>query len=202
METVRSFIAIELPAEIKQGLTRLQSRLKAATNCPARWVAPDGIHLTLNFLGDVAIPKVNDIKQVMIETCAEFTPFELRLAGLGVFPNLDRPQVVWVGLGGDLDSLIKLQKQLAERLIPLGFRPEKRSFSPHLTLARLREEASPDERKRLGGVIATTACDIKCVIPVESVNLMRSQLTPAGAIYSRLGAASLNKVNSKPRRGL
>ena len=189
---VRAFIAIELPDEARRDLAHLQEKLKQACGyCPAKWVAPGSIHLTLNFLGDVPLPKLEDIKSAVAQAGLASRPFELALGGLGAFPNLERPHVVWVGLDGDLDRLVKMQKHLEELLAKLGFPPENRPFSPHLTLARVRDEASPADRKKLGQVIGATVRENNCSIPVHSISLIKSQLTPAGPVYTVLFSASL-----------
>ena len=134
-EQVRSFIAVELPQETQHELARLQERLeKACGYCPAKWVAPGSIHLTLNFLGDVSLSKLDDIKSAVSRSVAGMNAFELTLAGLGAFPNLERPHVIWVGLSGDVENLSKIQKRLEQKLAGLGFNLENRPFSPHLTL--------------------------------------------------------------------
>ena len=192
---MRAFIAIELPAEMKQELSQLQERLKKACNyCPARWVASGNMHLTLSFLGDVAQSRLDDIKEAIAEASVEASPFELRLDGLGAFPNLERPHVVWAGLSGDTDRLMRLQQHLEELLERLGFGREHRLFSPHLTLARVRDEASSSDKQRLGQAIGSTTCDAACSIPVESVYLVESQLTAAGPIYTMLFSAGLSST--------
>jgi RNA 2',3'-cyclic 3'-phosphodiesterase len=186
-EKARLFIAIELSYEVKSELTRLQERLKKACGfCPARWVAADNIHLTLNFLGDVALVKVDDITTAIQTTAREFSAFELSLSETGAFPNLDRPHVVWVGLGGEVAKLLSLQKRLESLLADVGFKPEDRAFSPHLTLARVKDEASPADKKRLGEAIAKTKCEDKCTVPVDSISLIKSELTPSGPVYTIL----------------
>lgn len=193
-EQVRSFIAIELPQETKHELARLQERLKRACGyCPARWVAAESIHLTLNFLGDVPRSKLDDIKSAVAQACAEAGTFELALASLGAFPNLERPHIVWVGLSGDVERLLKIQKRLEQLLAGLGFDPENRPFSPHLTLARVRDEASAADKKRLGQAICSTTCKTDYSIPVRQVSLIKSQLTPAGPVYTILSSAELGR---------
>jgi RNA 2',3'-cyclic 3'-phosphodiesterase len=185
--TTRLFIAIELTEEVKGELGRIEERLKKACgDCPAKWVAPDKIHLTLNFLGDVALTKIDAIKAAIAQAAAEHRPFQLSLSAPGAFPNLDRPHVVWVGLEGDGEKLLALQKRLEQLLAGLGFPPEARPFSPHLTLARVRDEATPADRKKLGEAILKTRCETDCSISVGSVSLIRSQLTPAGPVYTIL----------------
>ena len=110
---------------------------------------------------------------------------------MGVFPNLRRVQVVWVGMDGEIDKLRQLQKRIEFNLAPLGFAAETRPFTPHLTLARLRDRALPGERERLGQLIAGTKFETVHTIKVDSINLMRSQLTREGAIYSRLSSVEL-----------
>jgi len=189
---LRCFVAIELPEAVKRELTRIQSQLKNAGNAPAKWVDPQGIHLTLQFLGDVdeiLIPRVSEAVRL---GCAGSAPFGLALGGPGVFPNPARPRVVWVGLTGDLDSLNRLQQGIEVRLKDLGFTPEDRAFTPHLTLARVREEAAPPERQKLGKIV-TEFKPAAAGFRVTEVSLMRSQLNPGGAIYTRLSAAELKQ---------
>ena len=190
MEQIRSFIAIELPQQLKLELSRLQAGLQ--TDRPrVKWVAAEGIHLTLKFLGNVPAGKIDAVTQVMTASAARSSPFQLDVGGLGAFPNLKRVQVVWVGLGGQLDRLKSLQQSLESGLEPLGFAAEKRSFSPHLTLARVGNEATPAERQHLGELIAATDFASQSAIRVNGIVLMRSQLTPRGAIYSRMASTQL-----------
>lgn len=195
VEHVRSFIAIELPQETQRELAHLQERLKRDCGyCPARWAAPEGIHLTLNFLGDVPLAKLDNIKSAVTQASAVMDAFELTLSGLGAFPDVERPHVVWVGLKGDVEKMSEIQKRLEQLLTGLGFSPEKRPFSPHLTLARVRDEASTTDKKRLGQAIGSTTCDRDCSIPVQKISLIKSQLTPAGPIYTVLFSAALGQT--------
>jgi len=193
MEQVRSFIAIELPDELKLGLFQLQAQLKTGKQPPVKWVDPYSIHLTLKFLGNISTDKISGITGA-IETAAQgVSPLYLELKGLGAFPNLRRVQVVWVGLSGELARLGELQRRIESNLAPLGFAPESRPFKPHLTLARLREQASLDERQSFGELIAGTRSEAVYGFKADSISLMRSQLTREGAIYSRLGLVGLGK---------
>ena len=191
MEQIRSFIAIELPDDLKSGLSELQSRLKAAGHAPVKWVDPYSIHLTLKFLGNIAAGRVDEITRVMEAAAREISLFHLEVGGLGAFPNLRRVQVVWVGVGGEVEQLGQLQRRIESGLAPLGFAPESREFRPHLTIARLREQASLDERQNFGQLIGSTGFEAVYRFGVDSINLMRSQLTPKGAIYSRISSARL-----------
>ena len=193
MEQVRSFIAIELPDELKLGLTQLEAQLKMSKQPWVKWVDPYSIHLTLKFLGSIAVDRISEITGAMEEATQGTPPFSLEVKDLGVFPNLRRVQVVWVGMSGEVDKLSQLQQHLESNLARLGFAPETRPFTPHLTLARLRNRASLDERQRFGQLIATTRFEATYTIKVDAISLMRSQLTREGAIYSRISSVGLNK---------
>jgi 2'-5' RNA ligase len=192
MEQIRSFIAIELPKELKQELAQLETQLKFDNQPWVKWVRPDSIHLTLKFLGNIAVDTTVAITGAIEVSVRGIKPFHLKVKELGVFPNLKRVQVAWLGISGEVDKLTQLQKRLESNLTPLGFAPESRSFTPHLTLARLSERASPDERQSFGHLIASTRFkngDIK----VKDISLMKSQLTRAGAIYTRISLVSLEQ---------
>ncbi len=185
MEKIRSFIAIELPEGLKTELARLQYKLKVEKP-RIKWVSPDSIHLTLKFLGDIEIRAVDRIEQAMTEAVNGIESFDLTTRQLGVFPNPQRVQVVWVGLGGEIDVLNNLYCRLENSMAGIGFPPEKRGFKPHLTLARVADEALPDERKKFGDFISASKAEINCSIKAAGLSLMKSELTPRGAVYTRL----------------
>jgi 2'-5' RNA ligase len=191
MEQIRSFIAIELPRSVKTAISQLQEKLKTGSRAPVKWVRPDNTHLTLKFLGDIDVPAVGNIHYALKEAAGGITTIRLGVSGLGTFPNNNRVQIIWVGLTGELDKLRKLQEHIDRVLAPLGFPAEKRGFSPHLTIARLRNQATVDERQDMGRLIATSDFESNLEFGVKSVSLMKSQLTREGPIYSLLGAANL-----------
>ena len=193
MEQIRSFIAIELPDELKLGLTQLEARLKLGKQPWVKWVDPYSIHLTLKFLGSIAADRISEITGAMEGAIRGIPPFHLEVKDLGVFPNLRRVQIAWVGIGGEIDTLGQLQQRIESNLVPLGFASESRPFTPHLTLARLRNQASLDERQRFGQLITNTRFEAAYTIEVDAINLMRSQLTREGAIYSRISLFRLKK---------
>jgi 2'-5' RNA ligase len=190
MEQLRCFIAVELPEEIKAGLSRLQAKLKSGNEFPVKWVDPYSTHLTLKFLGNVNADMTSPITEAMKEA-AGVSPLQLEIKGLGVFPNLRRVQVIWVGISGEVEKLLQLQKGIESSLAGLGFAPEARAFTPHLTLGRVRERASADEQQKLGELIAGTKFETALAFKVNAINLMRSQLTREGAIYSRISSVAL-----------
>jgi 2'-5' RNA ligase len=197
MEQIRAFIAIELPEKIKVELEKIEARLKLENPAPAKWVEPDSIHLTLKFLGNIAADRTGEIIAAMKKAAGDISPFQLKVEGPGVFPNPRRVQVAWVGLGGELETLGELQERMESEMEKLGFTRETRKFTPHLTLARVRDQATPDERQRLGKII--TEIDFKAGnIDVNTICLMKSQLTRQGAIYTRIGSVSLKKSLVNP----
>ncbi|MBN2186905.1 MAG: RNA 2',3'-cyclic phosphodiesterase [Dehalococcoidia bacterium] len=190
-EQVRSFIAIELPEEIKNGLARLRGELEREEQTFVKWVDVEGIHLTLKFLGNIPLKRVAEITSAMEEAAQGSSPFRLEVSNLGAFPNLKQPRVFWVGIGGEVDRLSSLQRNIDSALASLGFAREERPFTPHLTLARIRQGAPPGQRKSFGELVMSTSFDGKYVADVNAINLMRSQLTPTGAVYSCLAEVIL-----------
>jgi 2'-5' RNA ligase len=190
-QQIRSFIAIELPEEVKSGLRRLQAELKLPQHSFVKCVAPDGIHLTLKFLGNISPQKVAEITGVMEQASQAISPFQLQITELGAFPNMRQPRVLWVGIKGELDKLKAWQKRIDNGLVPLGFAKESRPFTPHLTLARVRDNCSPEDRRSLGELVMKTPLEVDYALPVNSLNLMKSQLLPGGAVYSRLAEVKL-----------
>ena len=195
MALIRSFIAIELPDGLKKELTELEAALKKRSPSVVKWVDPNSIHITLKFLGDVPEEKIDEILTALTESASGVIPFKLEVKNAGAFPDLNRAQVIWVGVTGELVKLTKLQQQIESNMKLLDFLPEKRAFSPHLTLGRVRDFAIPEERQKIGKLLAGTAFASNCPVEVEHVCLMKSQLTPAGAIYTKLGEV---KLEDKP----
>jgi 2'-5' RNA ligase len=190
-EQIRSFIALELSEEAKEGLARLRKELEKDEHKFVKWVDPGGIHLTLKFLGNIPAKRVTEITEAMEKAVQGISSFHLEISGLGTFPSLRQARVFWVGIGGELDKLSRLQQNIDSALAALGFAKEERPFVPHLTLARLKEGASPPERRTFGELVGSTTFEDKYPVEVEAVRLMRSQLTPAGAIYTCLSVVRL-----------
>ncbi len=192
---VRTFVAIELDPVIREALAALQGRLKRAPLARlGRWVAPGGIHLTIKFLGDVPAGRLPEVQAAIERGAREVPPFALTVAGLGCFPNCAGPRVIWTGVREPTGALARLQRAVERELAAVGFPPEGRRFSPHLTLARIRNEAPRRERAELGAWIEQQPNEELGSLRVDQVALMRSILRPDGAVYSRLGIAALQHV--------
>lgn len=198
--TIRTFVALELPGEVKAALSETSHKLSAELGPSARavrWARPEAIHLTLQFLGEVPARMQHLIKEAIVRGCMGQGPIDLALGGLGVFPNLKRPRVVWVGLKGDdanIQALRSLQSAVSHELSEIGFKPDK-VFSPHLTLGRVREQATHEEIEGIGIVVAraTDQPIVTCAFRLNEVNLMRSDLRPSGSVYTKLATVLLSE---------
>jgi 2'-5' RNA ligase len=192
MPSVRTFIAIELSSEVLAALGQVQARLRRGEGGQAgRWVKAEGVHLTLKFLGEVPSERLEAIYQAVDQACLGCAPFELTVAELGCFPNLRRPRVVWVGVQEETGQLAGLQEAVERELNRLGFPPEGRKFTPHLTLARVQDRASPREIEALGKAVGATQIGELARMQVDAVSVMKSDLQPEGAVYTELFHAPL-----------
>ena len=186
--TLRLFVACELPPEMKAALASLQEALRKKGAPRVRWVRPEGIHLTLKFLGAVPQENVAAIRDALAPTVQGIPPLALSLAEVGTFGDRRGPRVLWVGMQGDLEPLGRLQRRVDKALEPLGFPPERRAFSPHLTLARVPDRMGRDERQPLRELAKATPVPSAPAVTIRELSLMRSILGPGGAVYERLAA--------------
>jgi RNA 2',3'-cyclic 3'-phosphodiesterase len=192
MATIRTFIAIELDDTLKARLEKVQQRLRGEPISGfVRWVAPGGIHLTLKFLGDMDSARTPQVLAAMQTACAGIEPFELAVRSTGCFPNWQRPNVIWVGLTGQVQVVSQLAQKMEEQCAKLGFNPDERPFSPHLTLGRVRREMGQIERGQLGELVRKLDIGQLGLIHADIVHLMCSELKPHGAVYSSLGSVKL-----------
>ncbi len=191
MESIRAFIAVELPGEVTPFLARLQDDLRKHEQSTVKWVDPESIHLTLKFLGNIDASKVDAIAAAISGAAKAIGLLRLRLGAPGAFPNLRAPRVICIGLEGQTEGLSNLHRNIERALVPLGFPPEERRFSPHLTLGRVRDKAAPNERRLLGEAVSSLKLETSLPFEAMAVSLMRSTLTREGAIYDRLTSAAL-----------
>lgn len=198
--TIRTFIAVGVPAAAQQILADAAGRLRAHMPPAVRWAAPDGMHLTLKFLGNIAPARVAPLLSALTDAAQETAPFELRLAGLGVFPNPRRPRVLWAGVAGNLDALAALQQSVERASLGLGFTPESRPFAPHITLGRVRHNAEASALRLVGEAISAAPPLPPSSWTVDAIQLMQSVPTPNGMRYVELGAAKFGRAapDSRP----
>ncbi|MDE2939573.1 MAG: RNA 2',3'-cyclic phosphodiesterase [Chloroflexota bacterium] len=192
-KTVRVFVALDLPDLAKAVLRQTVQELESVLPAGVRWVDPGGIHLTLKFLGDVDTGSVDLLLGAMDKAARKFgtRSFPLSLSALGVFPNAREPRVLWAGVEGDLEALARLQLLMDEALSEVGFARERRPFRPHLTLGRVRDQVSQPERKRIGEVMGKARLAGDHCWEAREIHLIRSTLTPGGAIYDSIGVKPL-----------
>ncbi len=182
---MRAFIAIELPEAIHAALAREQARFRVV--CPdARWTRPEGIHLTLKFLGQISEEQVAQVKKALGQL-ERFEKFTVRAKGLGFFPDSKRPRVFWAGLDAP-PELARLAAQVENAMAPLGFPPENRAFSPHLTLARFKV---PRPQPRLQTLLAEQGDPLLGTFEVSEFFLWESKLSPRGAEYRKVARFEL-----------
>ena len=190
MSMLRAFIAVEIPVEMQQKIHLETETLRKSTDSLVRWVPPQNMHLTLKFLGDVSPNSLEFIKQMLRTEAENVSCFEIRLTGLGAFPNLKRPRVLYVGIQAPaaLDALARGIESASRRL---GYGPEERPFSAHLTLGRVRQNVNAMEQQQIRRAIEGTQVDLPGAARVDSVHLYKSDLNPGGSVYTRLYSAPL-----------
>lgn len=185
-ERIRTFIAVNLSDELRAQAAAVQGQLRTAAPS-VKWVAPEGMHFTLKFLGGVDADLIHRVI-ASSEAAVQGQPeFDLTLHGAGAFPRPGSARVVWVGVSAGAEQMAELARRIEAAMTPLGFEPERRPFSAHMTLGRVKSRPEPGLREaieRLRDVAVGT-------MRVTSVAVMRSDLTPRGAIYTRLAEARL-----------
>jgi len=179
---IRSFLAIELPKPILGKIEEVQGDLRS-THADVRWVSPEKIHLTLKFFGNIEESRIDLIFKSIEEPVRDALPFSVRVEGVGAFPSLKNPRVVWMGLDDGKERLVSLQKQLEDCLEKIGFEPEDRPFQPHLTLGRMKSTQGKEELVR--GMEKYREEEFGA-FQVERVVLFKSELRPSGPIYTLL----------------
>jgi 2'-5' RNA ligase len=182
VEKVRTFIAIKLTPEIISNIKRIQEELKR-TSAQVKWVKPENIHLTLKFLGHITIEELEKVKIATRETLKSFRPFEISVSGLGAFPRIKDPRVIWVGIDKGEEELKKIASHLEGRLALIGFAKEKREFSPHLTLGRVKSQKG---REGLVRVLTRIKVSYLGSMKVNKVAVVKSELKTQGPVYTTL----------------
>lgn len=197
MDTARLFVAIALPEALRHDLDRRLRPLRQAWS-GARWVCPEALHVTLLFLGETPLQRRGALDEALGLACRGHAPCVCRLGGVGVFPDARRPAVLWVGLD-DHGALARLAGDLRQRVAAAGFPSDDRPFTPHLTLGRVRRPSRPTAAA-LEALQHWAGADFG-PLPVESVSLVASTLTPAGPRYTTLRRWTLGDNAGPPARG-
>lgn len=187
---MRTFIAIELPNEIKEYLNSIQERLKK-TGADVKWVEPQNIHLTLKFLGEIKEKKLESISKIMEEVTKDKKEFIIQLSSLGVFPKIEFPRVIWVGISQGQDQTTQIAQELEEKLSLLGIPKEKRPFLSHITIGRVRSSLNRKELVCEIKNLQNNFKDNKLEFIAKKIILFKSTLTSGGPIYEALKEINL-----------
>ena len=186
IERVRTVIAIELPDSVKVQIGNLEASLMKA-RADVKWVDPANMHITLKFLGEIALERVTVAQSGVRDALVGLRPFTLSLSQLGAFPDLDRPRVLWIGCSNGIDILLNLQEEIESCLIAQEFVREARPFSPHLTIGRIRSPKGLGTLTDIAKEMAFEVSDFR----VENVAVVKSQLKPGGPAYSVIERVAL-----------
>ena len=189
MPSIRSFVAIELSPDIRAQIEKIQNELKGSA-ADVRWVRSGGIHLTLKFLGGIQEEKIPEIASVLTQCAAKTDSFNLTIRSLGAFPNATNPKVIWIGVEDESGRLLKAQQSIEKNLAAIGFKEEKRAFTPHLTLGRLK---SPRGKRAVCRQLESSG-ECSCgTLAVTEICLFKSDLKPSGAVYTKLKTFPLSE---------
>lgn len=189
-DQVRLFVACEVPDDVKRDISEVIESLRARSHNAVRWIKPEGVHVTLKFLGEVPVKKLPAVKLAIQEAVVGHSPFELEFSNIGTFGGREGLRIMWVGVAGDVLRLEALVRAVNAALAVVGFEPERRPFRPHLTLGRVRDEVPTRQRAEIEVEVGKTE------VPVTSwrttqVSLMRSKFTAQGAAYEVLATFPL-----------
>ena len=188
MGSIRTFIALELPEELKKSLGRLQSKFMERA-AGVKWIRPESMHLTLKFLGDTRVDSVLPVTRAIEKLVAGIDPFSFDVAGIGAFPNCRNPKVLWAGMQVD-DRLNMFHEDLETALAGIGFASEDRPFAPHLTLGRLRDGRA---RKDVAGLIEQYGSERFGRFSADHIIFFKSELKPSGPVYREIKNFTLMK---------
>jgi 2'-5' RNA ligase len=193
MSVIRAFIAIELPPDIQDCLELISTQLKVQLGEKVvRWVPVENIHLTLKFLGDVSEKNLDVLQEIINAEAASQKKMEISIGRMGAFPKIRRPRVIWIGVESP-PELLALQRSIEARTTRVGYPPDEREFSPHLTLGRVSRTASPSDVRKIGEILNASPVGFLGAAWVQAVHLFKSDLQPSGAIYSKMFTAPLGE---------
>ncbi len=197
MSLLRAFIAVEIPLEIRQAIQSATSALRKGTGALVRWVPVENMHLTLIFLGDISQANVDMLTQMMRAEADSCPSFDIHLMGVGSFPSPKRPRVIYIGIQAPA-GLEALQRGLESASRRLGYESDAkggRGFSPHLTIGRVKQHVMGSDQQTIRRALEEMRIDSLGTARVDSVHLYKSDLKPAGSVYTRLFSAVLKSSN-------
>lgn len=180
---IRSFLAFELPHDIRNKVRTISGEVKN-TGLNAGWVKPGNIHLTVIFMGNINEQDIPDIVSKIDNVIPRYKAFEISLGRMGLFPDIRRPRVMWLGLNGEIERLASLRDDLQKPLKSSGIKQEKRPFRPHLTLGRFRKPVK--DRTLLSKIIEEYSDISGPEGKLRELILFKSELNPGGAVYTRI----------------
>ena len=191
VDVIRSFIAVDLPPSVLEALGHISTQLQAKLPGSAvRWVDFQKMHLTLKFLGDISAENIGMVEKILLTECSKWPAMELGIGGIGAFPKMRHPRVVWAGVEAPPD-LFDLRRGIEDGVARLGYNYDKYDFTPHLTLGRISRKASAREVREVGSILHEFQVGFIGVARIEAVHLYRSDLSPEGARYTCLFSAPL-----------
>ncbi|MFO7666094.1 MAG: RNA 2',3'-cyclic phosphodiesterase [Desulfobacterales bacterium] len=189
-DKIRAFVALKLPESTVSSIKRMQEDLKPY-RFPVRWVQPEKIHLTIKFFGEIAESDIDKIGAAMCDCACGYGPLSLSARGVGVFPGITRPRVIWTGISGEASLLSALRNDLENRFEETGFEREDRPFKGHLTIGRFRERA--DSGKLIEAIRKFQDFESEMFV-AEELCLFKSDLRPEGPVYTELLSATFNSL--------
>ena len=192
MSYLRAFIALEIPANVQNDIHQATSKLRSEIGSLVRWVPSENLHLTLKFLGDISSAHLDFLKQMIRAETDSHPGFDIKLTGLSSFPSSKRPRVIYINIQAPAE-LRELQHAVESGAQRLGYRSEDRSFSPHLTLGRVKRgsQLAVSDQQKIHHALEQSKIDSLGIARVDSVHLYKSDLKPTGSVYTKLYSAPL-----------
>jgi 2'-5' RNA ligase len=191
---LRAFIALEIPAGIQNAIAQSTASLRVALPKPlVRWVASQNVHLTLKFLGDISSTNLEHLAEKLKMETVSHEMFSMSVGGLGAFPTARRARVIWVGLEAPT-ALEALQRGVEAAAAQIGYAPEERPFSAHLTIGRVGQNVAASEMQLIRGALEVTKVGTLGTLRVEAVSIFKSDLQPGGAVYTRLYTLPMKSI--------
>jgi RNA 2',3'-cyclic 3'-phosphodiesterase len=194
MSLLRTFIAVEIPPHVQKKIQQETEPLRKELGLSLiRWVPTQNIHITLKFLGDVSPASVDHVTQILRTEADSCPAFDIHIGGLGSFPSLRRPRVLFIGIQAPAE-FEALYRGIESACARLGYESEQRSFSPHLTIGRIRQDASATDQQKIRRALEGITIDALGTARVNSVHLYKSDLKPTGSVYTQIFSAPLKNT--------